>query len=30
MSKKSFKRAISALYKARQIRIEDDGIHAVE
>ena len=30
MSKKSFKRAISALYKARRIRIEDDGIHAVE
>ena len=28
MSKKSFKRAISALYKARKIRIEDDGIHA--
>jgi len=28
MSKKSFKRAVSTLYKARKIRIEDDGIHA--
>jgi predicted RNA-binding protein (virulence factor B family) len=30
MSKKSFKRAISALYKARKIRIEDDGIYAAQ
>lgn len=30
MSKKSFKRAISALYKQRIITIEDDGIHLVK
>lgn len=29
MSKKTFKKGIGTLYKARKIRIEDDGIHAL-
>ncbi|MBC8152414.1 MAG: GntR family transcriptional regulator [Bacteroidetes bacterium] len=29
MSKKTFKKAVGALYRERQIRIEDDGIHLV-
>ena len=30
MSKKSFKRAIGTLYKARKIEIKDDGIYSIE